>query len=117
MFYACQNKGFQMTFANGWTVSVQWGPGNYCDCFSTSIDAPMKATNEIWKSETAEIAAWHNRSEEWVNFGSDTVKGHLTADEVMIVLQTISTRGPDASVKLVSQLVQRRLRKAEQSAG
>jgi hypothetical protein len=24
-------KGFQITFANGYTVSVQWGPGNYCD--------------------------------------------------------------------------------------
>jgi hypothetical protein len=24
-------KGFHITFANGWTVSVQFGPGNYGD--------------------------------------------------------------------------------------
>jgi hypothetical protein len=31
MFKANQNKGFQMTFANGYTVSVQFGAGNYCE--------------------------------------------------------------------------------------
>lgn len=26
-----RNKGFRMTFDNGFNVSVQWGAGNYCD--------------------------------------------------------------------------------------
>ena len=26
-----ERKGFQMTFKNGITVSVQWGNENYCD--------------------------------------------------------------------------------------
>ena len=24
-------KGFRMTFENGYSISVQWGVGNYCD--------------------------------------------------------------------------------------
>jgi hypothetical protein len=30
-FKSTNNKGFQMTFENGWTISVQFGYGNYCD--------------------------------------------------------------------------------------
>lgn len=30
-FVSTMRKGFQMTFENGLTVSVQWGAGNYCD--------------------------------------------------------------------------------------
>jgi hypothetical protein len=30
-FKSTENKGFQMTFENGWTISVQFGYGNYCD--------------------------------------------------------------------------------------
>jgi len=29
-FLSCENKGFQITFDNGMTMSVQWGVGNYC---------------------------------------------------------------------------------------
>jgi hypothetical protein len=29
-FKSTNNKGFQMTFENGWTISVQFGYGNYC---------------------------------------------------------------------------------------
>ena len=28
-FYACE-RGFRITFANGWSVSVQWSGNNYC---------------------------------------------------------------------------------------
>jgi hypothetical protein len=31
MFKITQSKGFQMTFANGYGISVQWVYGNYCD--------------------------------------------------------------------------------------
>jgi len=30
MFNITNGKGFTMTFANGWTVSVQFGGLNYC---------------------------------------------------------------------------------------
>jgi hypothetical protein len=31
MFKITMGKGFHITFKNGYTISVQWGPGNYCD--------------------------------------------------------------------------------------
>lgn len=31
MFRAYENKGFQITFANQYTVSVMFGMGNYCE--------------------------------------------------------------------------------------
>jgi hypothetical protein len=63
--------GVQMTFANGNTISIQFGYGNYCENRHRS------------KSECrdAEIAIW-NDNDEWYNFGSDTVKGWCNMDEV-----------------------------------
>lgn len=64
------NTGFQMTFENGWTVSVQWGKGNYIsnrNCGDTS--------------DTAEIAAW-DENDKWYRFDHDVVKGWCKADEV-----------------------------------
>jgi hypothetical protein len=31
MFKITHKKGFHITFENDYTVSVQFGPGNYCD--------------------------------------------------------------------------------------
>ena len=51
MFKITQSKGFWMTFANGITVSVQWGPGNYCSYIGGSITGDCQ-------SNTAEVAVW-----------------------------------------------------------
>jgi hypothetical protein len=67
--------GFQMTFDNGWTVSVQWGPMNYCDHYSSHSHHNSK------RSKTAEIAAW-DANDKWYDFGNDTVKGRVSTDEV-----------------------------------
>jgi hypothetical protein len=64
--------GFQMIFANGWTISVQWHHGSYSE----------GRYNENGQSINAEIAIWDNDGE-WYNFGSDTVKGYCTPDEVL----------------------------------
>jgi hypothetical protein len=86
MFSASDNQGFQLTFANGNTVSVQFGPGNYCNPEhplgrGAGHDAPMKAEG-AWKSTTAEVAAW-NADGDWHNFGSDKVEGWQSTDEVL----------------------------------
>ena len=86
-FKATQNKGTQMTFASGWTISIQWGPGNYCENHSLALgdeyDAPMtRGRNGPWVSKDAEIALWHGDRTDWYYFGGDTVKGYLTTDEV-----------------------------------
>ena len=60
----CDNKGFQLDLPNGITVSVQWGPGNYCDpdVQHQPFDAPKDACcgddGFHWGSNTAECAAY-----------------------------------------------------------
>ena len=55
-------KGFQLDLPNGVTVSVQFGPGNYCDSDVSNADfnAPLNVigTDEMWGSNLAECAAF-----------------------------------------------------------
>lgn len=86
-FNSTANKGFNMTFANGITASVQWGAGNYCDnYFSKDFSFSKEAS-----SNTAEVAAW-NKNDEWVtNKFCDTcddVVGYLSPDEVLQFLNS-----------------------------
>ena len=69
----CDNKGFQLDLPNGITVSVQWGPGNYCDhdVQHQPFDAPKDACcgddGFHWGSNTAECAAYVTGSQlTWV---------------------------------------------------
>jgi hypothetical protein len=67
-FAITDHKGVQFTFANGITISIQWGPQNYCADywdFKTleSFDAPRQAS--AWKSPDAEVALWRARNARW----------------------------------------------------
>jgi hypothetical protein len=95
MFNISLNKGFSMTFENGWTASVQWGEGNYCsnrNLRSVKLEGPVPA------SATAEIAAWDKdgnwyRGKDW----SDSVKGWCSPEEVAGFLYLVSNlhlKGP-----------------------
>ena len=70
------HTGFTLTFANGLTISVQFGSGNYCDNRSFGL-----GESNINDCSNAEIAIW-NESNQWFNFGSDTVKGWVSTDDV-----------------------------------
>ena len=66
-FSITNHKGVNITFENGWQVSVQWGPGNYCERKEDDYDSPENS--EYWSSNSAEIAVWskegpHNRKYE-----------------------------------------------------
>jgi len=94
MFSVSGNQGFQLTFANGNTVSVQFGPSNYCNPEhpkgrNAAFDAPMKAVG-AWKSTTAEVAAW-NADGEWHNFGYDQAAGWLDAEEVLTFVSFVAS--------------------------
>jgi len=58
---SCHSKGFHITFVNGWTVSVQFGVGNYCE----NHDNPVEEFRELGKvdyaSDDAEIWAWNSK--------------------------------------------------------
>jgi len=82
MFNITLGKGFRMTFQNGYSISVQWGVGNYCDNRHEKNDYHIKFPN--WKSASAEIAIFDkndnfHRPESW----SDDVLGWQKADEVL----------------------------------
>jgi hypothetical protein len=89
MFKVSQGKGFQMTFANGWTVSVQWGIGNYCDHNTARWTEDANAKVGALGSTTAEIAAW-DVNKVWHQFDGDTVKGYCTPEEVATFIAKIS---------------------------
>ena len=90
----CDNKGFHLDLPNGVTVSVQIGPGNYCDSdvSNADFDAPKNVigTDEMWGSNTAECAAYVTGSNlAWVavpgytDVGGDDVRGHLNVSQVL----------------------------------
>lgn len=91
MFKVTDGKGFQMTFANGWTVSVQWGFGNYCDNYHKQWSLNANVVMGAEGSATAEIAAW-DANKVWYKFPTDTVKGYCTPDEVADFIKMISAQ-------------------------
>ena len=78
-----------MTFENGWTISVQFGYGNYCENHHHPEGWDFSTKHELVKSGDAEIAIWDNKGE-WWDFGGDTVKGECTADAVAFWISQVS---------------------------
>ena len=78
------HHGFQMTFANGCTISVQFSKGNYCDEGET----------------TAEVAAW-NSNKDWMFWNGDNwvvltdgatdIMSYQTADEVANLIYSLKS--------------------------
>lgn len=97
MFKITEGKGFHMTFANGYTVSVQWGTRNYCENQTVGLfDADYYKVNRE-KAElgckNAEVAVWHedtgfDRFEE----SSDDVIGWRSPEQVVTILCEVAQR-------------------------
>lgn len=80
--------GFHLLFESGWTLSVQFGKGNYCANRSWSVndDEPPEPT-----SATAEIAAWYRdgpMQDCWQN--GDTVIGWCSPKFVLAVIDDLA---------------------------
>jgi len=86
MFKITEGKGFHITFKNDTTVSVQFGPGNYCENQSPDKKNFLHVRGI---SKDAEIAIW-DKNGEWITDeyfgGSDVVKGHVDPEELLGVL-------------------------------
>ena len=106
----CDNKGFHMDLPNGVTVSVQLGPGNYCDSDvkNAAFDAPKKAMDgdDHWGSDTAECAAYVTGSDlAWVavpgytDAGGDDVCGYMNVSQVLDFINKASLLNPVANPK------------------
>ncbi len=95
MFRNTMGKGFQLTFANGNTISVQWGKGNYCE--NHFKDIAMEGVN-LWgyslDSKDAEVAVWDKdgnwTTKDFIPDLSDDVAGGLSADEVLALMVKVA---------------------------
>ncbi len=83
-FAITQGKGFHMTFANGNTISVQFGPANYCDNYDRKID---EETIQCGKegSSTAEVWAWNEKNDSLFD-----VLGYQTPEQVLELMRQVS---------------------------
>jgi hypothetical protein len=77
------NKGFQITFDNGITVSVQFGMGNYCSNRMTKIDS---METDFFQSETVEILCWDAEGDICLSDKSNPVIGHANVGEIPQIL-------------------------------
>jgi hypothetical protein len=87
LFKITAQKGFHITFENGYTVSVQFGPGNYCDNYNSDFGERNYKLCGINGSSTVECAVWA-RDGEMIEYGDwgDTVSHHSTPKEVLVLL-------------------------------
>ena len=92
-FISTQNKGFGITFDNGFTISVQWGTENYCENRNLNIDfedLPNPKEMNRWESRNAEIAVF-DKDGKIVSVGErDDVIGWLTPNEVAKAIEIVS---------------------------
>ena len=88
MFDITDGQGFHIKFANGWTVSVQIGKGNYCD------NRHKPNFGYCGPSNTAETAVWGPdgafvrlpQSVLGEDSYSDDVQGYMSPDNVLKIL-------------------------------
>lgn len=82
-FRITDSSGFHITFPNGYTVSVQFGPGNYCSNQHMRIRQDEAKAGEDG-CPNAETAFWHGQGELIVEGDDyDSVQGYQTVDQVM----------------------------------
>ena len=87
-FISTFNKGFNMSFENGFGISVQWGVGNYCDR-KDGGDYSESMNGEFWEATSAEVMI---RGDEGIILGNgDVVAGWLSTDTVAKLIHMCST--------------------------
>ena len=106
-FTTSYNKGFSMTFGNGFSISVQWGVGNYCEK-RDSGEWNEATKHDFWSSNSAEIAVFGidgefisisgyelENEDGTVKKVNDVVSGWLSADTVakcITIIQSATTK-------------------------
>jgi len=94
-FRLTHRKGFHIGFENGWTISVQFGPSNYCQhhhLYGGEVD-----TEEICSkkgSHDAETAVIDPDGElvECDLHPGNTVQGYLSPEQVLEVMNWVAKR-------------------------
>ena len=87
MFRINDNKGFQITFDNGYTVSVQFGPGNYSSNYNLSMLENINKPMTAGLAETALIAP----DGSFVAYKDDDVQGYQSVSDVLELINYAGT--------------------------
>ena len=85
--------GFSMQYPNGWIISVQWGPGNYCETRHqyNGVVNPFDGAHHQYDSRTAEIAVMHVNHKGFYPLAEhDDVLGWQTVEQVQEWMQWVS---------------------------
>lgn len=93
-FKITEGKGFHLKFANGWAVSVQFGPANYCTNYNEPISDESRVKCGQQGSMTAECAVFNPKGEFVTMPNDDTVQGHMISDDVAKLIARIQRRKP-----------------------
>ena len=105
-FNSTHNKGFQMTFDNGFRLSVQWGIGNYCQRKSDGMFGDEMKDN-FWESTSAEIAVFDDNVNGCpiinINGTTDNVSGWLNTDQVAKVVAIVQSAKTVNEIELKCQ--------------
>jgi len=88
-FISTYNKGFNMTFENGISISVQWGSMNYCERRNYHDDFREEMKKDFIKSPDAEIMI---SGMDGIDLGNgDMVAGWLDTTKVAALIHACST--------------------------
>ena len=84
------NKGFSITLDNGYSVSVQFGPGNYGS--NRELDPMTRdyANNNGLTATTAETALL-GPDGNFVEYDGDDVQGYRTVNDILALLNYAAT--------------------------
>ena len=98
-FVATQNKGFGMTFKNGFTISVQWGTFNYCEKKNLGADIEEEIKTRRWESSNAEIAVF-GKDAGFVSLGKDdAVIGWVSPDNVAKCISIVQSSTTEKEIE------------------
>ena len=90
-----QHRGFHITFDNGYTVSVQFGPNSVCSVKNENdeIITPLNIDEKVPNAEVAVIS----EDQELIPFrsGGDETKGFVTPEELVGILTWVMRRGKE----------------------
>ena len=84
-FWITGKKGFHIKFENGYTVSVQFGPGNYCDNYELNIGYDDEKAGKEGSGD-AECAVLKDGELIDMPVWGDNVKGRMKPEDVLKLL-------------------------------
>jgi hypothetical protein len=81
------SKGVQLKLENGYTVSIQWGTGNYCQNYGHRPKSSGELLPESETAETAVIDAVGN----FVSYKGNDVQARQTVEDVIQTLALVAS--------------------------